>query len=523
MVLKRLALLALAVLVIGAVLVAALPAEARVGGGQSFRSSGGGGYRSSGGSYRSSGGSYRSGGGDGGGELIGFLIQLCFRYPAVGVPLLVGTVLFLAFARSRDESRSWVVTDDGAPLRAAVDELAERARALTAAQDRLREADPGFSRVLLVDFTRLLYSRWQETVVAQGPDPGALLPFLDESLVRSLEARRRRAEADGILRVRDVIVGAATLERLDVTRVRTTASFHMIVNITQERADGSTRPWYMEERLTLERRTAALSPGPDVMRALHCPACGAPGATSPDGVCASCGASPRPGEHQWKLASITGLVLTPRDAAEAGAPEGRSGGGGGRVVLDPGLDAGLRDLAARDPDFSMATFEARVRSVFLELQAAWGDLDWERTRPLQTASLYDTHVFWIERYKRRHWRNRLDGAEVRQVFPARVERDAHYDAITVMIRAAGRDSTVDERTGAVIEGSKDRVVEFREYWTFIRRSGASRGAVASRCPNCGAPLPEGQTRACEFCGGLVEGGEFDWVAAFIDQESVYRG
>src|SRR5947199_6686215 len=75
-------------------------AFARPGGGQSF--SGGGGHSSGGGSYHSSGG---GGGGDGGAifELIYWTLRILFYYPQIGLPLLAGIIILVAWSAHQQQ------------------------------------------------------------------------------------------------------------------------------------------------------------------------------------------------------------------------------------------------------------------------------------------------------------------------------------------------------------------------------------------------------------------------------------
>ena len=43
------------------------------------------------------------------------------------------------------------------------------------------------------------------------------------------------------------------------------------------------------------------------------------------------------------------------------------------------------------------------------------------------------------------------------------------------------------------------------------------------CPNCGAPLKVNNAGVCEFCGGKITSGEFDWVLSRIEQDESYAG
>ena len=64
-----------------------------------------------------------------------------------------------------------------------------------------------------------------------------------------------------------------------------------------------------------------------------------------------------------------------------------------------------------------------------------------------------------------------------------------------------------------------------EYWTFIRNRNAPPIAAKAElnCPNCGAPLKVNSVGVCQFCGGKITSGEFDWVLSRIEQDESYSG
>jgi hypothetical protein len=132
------------------------------------------------------------------------------------------------------------------------------------------------------------------------------------------------------------------------------------------------------------------------------------------------------------------------------------------------------------------------------------------------------HRYWIDAYRKQRLRNVVDGYRVQRVEPVKIDRDAFYESVTVRMSAQGRDYTVDEQ-GQVKAGSKDYLRQWTEYWTFIRSRSGVEGTQQRACPNCGAPVRLGATGVCEFCGGKLTTGEFDWVLSRIEQDEVYSG
>jgi predicted lipid-binding transport protein (Tim44 family) len=200
------------------------------------------------------------------------------------------------------------------------------------------------------------------------------------------------------------------------------------------------------------------------------------------------------------------------------------------TVFAPDLSLQRHALEAEDPDFSWPGFEAQVRRCFLDLQRAWTEMRWERARAFETDHLFETHRFWIERYREAGLNNRVEEVVVDRIAPAKIAKDAYFEAITVRIFARAFDFTVD-RQGKLVAGSKDRKREFSEYWTFIRRRPAGRKpVVAARepaadlsCPGCGAPISLSQTAICGYCGAKVASGEYGWVVSQIEQDEAYAG
>lgn len=150
---------------------------------------------------------------------------------------------------------------------------------------------------------------------------------------------------------------------------------------------------------------------------------------------------------------------------------------------------------------------------------------WDAARPYETDHLFDTHRFWIERYRQSGLTNRIEALEIEKVIPCKIEQDAFYDAITVRIFASMIDYTMRDADGAVVEGSKTTPRRFSEYWTFIRRSGfdPARRPEPASCLSCAAPIEVNVAGVCEYCGAHVTSGEFDWVPTTIDQDEDYRG
>jgi hypothetical protein len=507
-------------LFIGAGVVALLPVEAlaRVGGGQSYGGGSGGG----------------GGGGGGAGaiiwlifQLLRFLVVLTIEYPAIGIPLdiiVVVVVVYALFKKSSGSGSAKSFTGSSLAITSA-DGPGESwsQQNTTRAFEQLRRFDPNFSEIIFTDFCYALYAKAHD---ARGHGTAALdlfSPYLSQPARSSLIARN----PPNLQEVKGIIVGAmdvAEVRGLDTPLVQISVVFE--ANYTEVNQSKGQAPfemsYYVSERWDFERKRDVLSPPPAQATALHCPRCGAPLQKDTVGACAYCLTKIDSGEFQWYVRAIKvisreerGPLLT-GDVPEVGTDYSS--------VMQPGFDNLRQEFEQHNPTFSWGEFEARARLIFTELQSAWSTLNWERARPHETDNIFQMHKYWIDAYQRQGLRNALDNCKIIAMQPMKLKEDTFYHAITLRIWAEGNDYTVDQH-GKVVAGSKNRLRRWSEYWTFIRNRGAAgRPAHADlNCPNCGASLKINATGICEFCGGKITTGEFDWVLSKIEQDESYAG
>ncbi|MEZ4319539.1 MAG: TIM44-like domain-containing protein [Myxococcota bacterium] len=483
-------------------LLAALDAEARVGGGQGFSSG------------RSS-----SSGGSGGGDsdllidIFILLLHLCIEYPAIGVPLLLVflaavaiRVLFFSGDRSHYEHR-----DIG--LGAALEER-RYGRASENDLATLVEADPAFSEPVFLDFAGLVHRRALAAASSRSFEP--LLPFVDEAVLEELSKRF------GYRGVGDVVVGSTRITGVS-------AGFEEqrleVVFETNYALGEPTEQVFVDSRWVFRRDAGAISLEPESTLAMGCPSCGNPVETTALGACTTCGTAITRGQLQWQVVEVV-----VREVRPVQPPALHRFGGGDEpsvrltTVMQDGLGARLRRFKGRHPEFDSETFKDRVKGVYLAVQDAWSANRWNDARPFVTDPLFQQLRFWIDGYVRHGLRNHLEDVTLHRVQIVKVQDDAWYESITVRIWGSMKDST-QNAAGEVVAGNAEIARNFSEYWTFLRASGTGADSKPSTsCPSCGAPLDRiGSTGVCGYCDSKITTGRFDWVLSRIDQCDGYRG
>lgn len=133
---------------------------------------------------------------------------------------------------------------------------------------------------------------------------------------------------------------------------------------------------------------------------------------------------------------------------------------------------GLQQIRQFDPSFHEEAFIETVEDIFFRVQAAWMNRQVDGVEPLVTGEMVDYLKEEFAAMKQQGRINRLENIAVRKVEIINVWQETGKDSVTVLYTANLLDYTVDDKTGAVVEGDHLNPVKFQEYWTFCRDIGA---------------------------------------------------
>ena len=179
----------------------------------------------------------------------------------------------------------------------------------------------------------------------------------------------------------------------------------------------------------------------------------------------------------------------------------------------------LADFKERDPGFNETRFLEDVSNLYVRMQNAWTAKDLTPIRPKLTAELYAKSDRQVQAYIKNNQTNHVERISVLNSNIVGCTSDEKNDIITVEFTARVVDYVTDDKTGNIIRGSNSRELFMTYRWTFIRTLGkltaAAGEADGKHCPNCGAPLDLNQSAVCNYCGSVIESGEYDWVLSNI--------
>ena len=392
-----------------------------------------------------------------------------------------------------------------------------------------KEHDPNFSRVLLLDFVQLLYARYYQYYGKR--EFNFLNGFLEASVRHDVELDRLINQQ--VIKVTELVINAQRFYFIGVDNNEETIGIEIYANYsirpvfyTSQTARQQTR-YTVIERWVLARQQGIVSLPPERMRALLCPMCAAPAQFTDSGQCLACHHVIHLGQVQWyvKQRQLTFQAIFENTDLVSYANET---GTNLPSVISPVLNENI-NLFSQKHAITWASYWLNfqndiVRAYFMAFNNAWSECQLENVRHILADRLYETQLFWIQRYQENQWRNQLDNLMLNKIELVAMELDTYYESITVRLFASCNDYTLDNNHH-VIGGSKYKKRRYSEYWNFVRRSGVENSSSVfslNQCPQCAAPADNmGQAGICGYCHCKISHGDFSWVLFAITQDEVY--
>lgn len=188
------------------------------------------------------------------------------------------------------------------------------------------------------------------------------------------------------------------------------------------------------------------------------------------------------------------------------------------------VEAWVAALKAKDPAFELLPLLDKVKRLFRDLQEGWFQRDLSRLRPFVSDATYQRLGVQLKLLEAQGVRDALADLQVLDLQIIGLDQSPWFDTVHLRIRARMRDTDVSARMPdeeAIAEAMRAPLEPFVEVWSFVRKPGAptkiGEDVYQGKCPNCGAPFQGGASNSCEFCGAVVNSGNYDWTLSEITQ------
>jgi predicted lipid-binding transport protein (Tim44 family) len=154
--------------------------------------------------------------------------------------------------------------------------------------------------------------------------------------------------------------------------------------------------------------------------------------------------------------------------------QGWSSGGGGVVMETPpgesDLDRGIGHIRSMDAGFDPAAFAEWAKGTFADVQTGIVRRDLSGVRDRLTPQEFARLLSQCDELRAAGRTNRIERIQVARADVSEAWQESGQDWVTVYFAVSLADYTVDDATGAVVEGATTPV-DIQEYWTFTRPVG----------------------------------------------------
>lgn len=179
----------------------------------------------------------------------------------------------------------------------------------------------------------------------------------------------------------------------------------------------------------------------------------------------------------------------------------------------------LTEYSAIDPDFDPADLREKVSNLYVRMQNCWTKRDISELRPYFTDALFTQFERQLAQKKAQGLTNYVERIAVQNVSLRGFTQANGVDHMILKLEARIVDYTLNDQTGQLVSGSRDREKFMTYEWDMSRTSGVKTlkkdGVGRVFCPSCGAPVDINASARCEYCGSVLQSSEHDWAICSI--------
>ena len=179
----------------------------------------------------------------------------------------------------------------------------------------------------------------------------------------------------------------------------------------------------------------------------------------------------------------------------------------------------METLKQWDPNFSAEAITQRLSNLYVQMQNHWTARDITPLRGDFTDAQFAQYDRQLQKYRDDGQTPVVERIAVLGVTLEGVKRSDVHDILIANLSTRITTYTLDDKTGAVVRGSKTDEKFMQYEWMLVRPVGAktvtASGDDAFNCPNCGAPIKINQSAQCPYCSSVITKGDYDWVIAGI--------
>ena len=160
-----------------------------------------------------------------------------------------------------------------------------------------------------------------------------------------------------------------------------------------------------------------------------------------------------------------------------------------------------------DAAFDEAALTSKLSNLYVQMQDCWQQKDISPIRPYCTDAFFTQMDNQLQRKKQKGQTNYVERIAVLSVDFRGWCQEGGNDVLVARLRTRIVDYTLDDATGKLVSGDRNKEKFMTYEWDLVRPTGTKTEAGGNlqsvSCPHCGAPLEINASAKCPYCGSVI--------------------
>ena len=166
----------------------------------------------------------------------------------------------------------------------------------------------------------------------------------------------------------------------------------------------------------------------------------------------------------------------------------------------------IEEIHELDPTFNINEFKKFAYDVFLKVQEACMNYDYDTLRNLLTDELYNTIVMQLETLKKQGEKKITSDFMLDKFGVINISKSNKNKTVEVLVIVSYKEYTVNSKDELLSgDKNKDYIVKYR--LTFVKTIDSHDNI----CPNCGKELEQLASNKCPYCNSVILANSYDYV------------
>ena len=168
----------------------------------------------------------------------------------------------------------------------------------------------------------------------------------------------------------------------------------------------------------------------------------------------------------------------------------------------------VEDIKKYIPDYDEETYKNKFYNIYVNIQEAWMNFDYDVLKNLTTDELYNMYSMQLDTLKTKNQQNIMSDFKLVGFRLENVTNDNGILNIETRMTVLMYDYLIDTNTKKIVRGTKKQKLYIQYMITFVK---SNSNNIEIKCPNCGTKLDITTSGKCPYCNSEVVVAPNDFV------------